>query len=89
MADAFRLRPDAGEAPSQINLFAMAARESAAHKQTENAVNTTETLMLVQAAIMLGTAAVVVWYTVETRRLRATAAAQFEMYSAGRNEARS
>ncbi|HEX7515655.1 MAG TPA: hypothetical protein VF345_00050 [Chthoniobacterales bacterium] len=42
-------------------------------------MNTTETFMLVQAAIMLGTAAVVVWYTVETRRLRATAAAQFEI----------
>jgi hypothetical protein len=35
--------------------------------------------MLVQTAIMLSTGAVLVWYTIETKRLRTTAAAQFEV----------
>lgn len=35
--------------------------------------------MLVQTAIMLGTGAVLVWYTIETKRLRTAAAAQFEV----------
>lgn len=35
--------------------------------------------MLIQAAILFGTGVVLIWYAVETRRLRAAAAAQFHV----------
>lgn len=42
-------------------------------------MTTTEILMLVQAVVMSGTGVVVLLYTLETKQLRRTAAAQFEV----------
>jgi hypothetical protein len=42
-------------------------------------MTTTEILMLIQAAVMFGTGVVILWYTLETKRLRSTAAAQFQV----------
>ena len=42
-------------------------------------MTTVELLMLVQTVIMAATGAVLVWYTIETKRWRGAAAAQFEV----------
>lgn len=47
--------------------------------QILTAMTTTEILILIQTGVMFGTGIVVFWYTVETKRLRRTTAAQFQV----------